>query len=195
VTVLPRTFYARTAVEAAPDLLGRILVRQLSDGQLLRARIVEVEAYEQDDPASHSFSGPTPRNRAMFGPAGHLYVYLSYGVHHCMNVVTGRSGVGSAVLLRAGEPLEGIEAMSRLRGRGAIRDLCRGPGRWASSFGVDRALDGCDLVSGGQIWITPGRPLARDAIASGPRVGISRAVDHAWRFVERGSPWASPGPV
>jgi DNA-3-methyladenine glycosylase len=116
MTCIPRRFYARPATIVAPELLGHILVRALPTGERLRVRIVETEAYEQDDPASHAFRGITARNRVMFGTAGHLYVYFTYGMHHCMNVVTGRKGEGSAVLLRAAQPIDGLEVMGRGRG-------------------------------------------------------------------------------
>jgi DNA-3-methyladenine glycosylase len=188
---LPRAFYARPAVVVAPDLLGHVFVRTLTDGTRLVARIVETEAYEQDDPASHSFRGPTSRNAVMFGPSGRLYVYLSYGVHSCMNVVTGASGVGSAVLLRAGEPLVGIDRMIRNRGRPSVRELCAGPGRWCQAFAVDRSMDGEDLVRGGRAWIEPGdRPAA---IVSGSRVGVRTGMEREWRFYVKDDPFVSRG--
>src|SRR6266550_297735 len=122
---LPRGSFAGSATEVAPELLGHVLARRLPDGAILRARIVETEAYEQDDPASHAYRGRTPRVRVMFGPPGHLYVYFTYGMHHCMNVVTGPEGTGSAVLLRAAQPLEGMDRMSVCRGTDRILDLCR----------------------------------------------------------------------
>ncbi len=178
-------------MEVAPDLLGRIVVRRLADGTRLAARIVECEAYRHDDPASHSLRGPTPRNRVMFGPAGHLYVYFIYGMHHCLNVVTGRAGEGSAVLLRAAEPIEGLDEMRRRRGRDAVRDLCAGPGRLCQALGVDRSLDGADLVRGRDIWIGAGEPVNVERVVSGPRVGIRAGVDHPWRFRVGGDPLAS----
>jgi DNA-3-methyladenine glycosylase len=184
------------AVREAPRLLGRVLARRFAGDRIARARIVEVEAYEPDDPASHSFRGLTGRNAVMFGDPGHLYVYLIYGVHSCMNVVTGPEGTGSAVLLRAGEPLDGLDAMRVRRPRGRDRDLCRGPGRFAQAFGVDRSLDGVDLFDEeGEIWIEPGRPLAPARIAVSTRVGIRRGADRPWRFYERGSPFVSRGPA
>lgn len=156
---------------------------------MLRARIVEAEAYEPDDPASHSFPGQTARNATMFGPPGRLYVYRSYGVHHCMNVVTGPVGRGSAVLLRAAEPLEGLEEMAAFRGTNGSRDLCRGPGRWSQAFAVDTSLDGEDLIRGDKVWLEAGgRPAL---IYATPRVGLTRAVDVPWRFVEAGSRFSS----
>lgn len=185
---LPRRFYARPVTEVAPDLLGRIVVRRLRDGTRLAARVVECEAYRPDDPASHSFRGPTPRNRVMFGPAGHLYVYFVYGMHHCMNVVTGPPGEGSAVLLRAAEPIDGLDEMRRRRGRGTLGELCAGPGRLCEALGIDRSLDGADLVRGNDIWITAGERVAAERVCSGPRVGIRVGVDHPWRFRIVGDP-------
>lgn len=190
---IPRAWFERPAPDVAPDLLGRILARRLPTGQVLRARIVETEAYEPDDPASHSFRGPTRRNATMFGRAGHVYVYFTYGMHWCMNVVTGQIGHGSAVLLRAGEPLEGIATMARLRGSARERDLCRGPARWTQAFGVDGSVDGTDLVHGTEIWLEPGREVPSDAVVAGPRVGIRDGLDLPWRFSESGSPWVSRG--
>lgn len=183
-----RAFLARPAQDVAPDLLGAVIARR--DGRsLLRARIVEVEAYGPDDPASHSFGGPTTRNRTMFGPAGHLYVYLSYGIHHCMNVVTGKEGEGSAVLIRAAQPIEGLERMSGLRGDGSTRDLCRGPGRLARALDVNLDLDGADLLEGELVWLEKGRPP--EEVLATSRVGITRGEDRPWRFVDARSPWLS----
>ena len=182
------------AVDVAPTLLGRVLARRLDDGTVFRAKLVEVEAYEPDDPASHSFRGPTARNAAMFGPPGHLYVYLIYGMHHCMNVTTGPRGRGSAVLLRAAEPIAGLDAMRRLRPAASDRDLCRGPGRLAKAFGVDRALDGLDLLADGRLWLEAGTPLSQDRIATGPRVGVRHGTALPWRYWERDSPYVSAPP-
>lgn len=192
---LPRRFFSRPAHEVALDLLGHVIARRTAAG-VLRARLVEVEAYGPEDPASHSFGGRTARNSAMFGPPGHLYVYVSYGIHHCMNLVTGPEGVGSAVLLRAAEPLEGLDEMTRSRGDVSPRDLCRGPGRLAQAFGVDGALDGADVVRGEEVWIEEGRALAPGLVARTPRIGLTRGTDSPWRFAEAGSPWLSrPAPL
>lgn len=176
----------------APDLLGRLLVRRLPDGDILIGRIVESEAYQADDPASHSYRGLTPRTRVMFGPPGHLYVYFSYGVHWCANVVTGADGEGSAVLLRAVEPMQGIERMRELRG-GMTNDrlLCAGPGRLTQAFGLTGGHNGSDLVTGGELWISPGRKVAPEDVVAGRRVGISVARERPWRFVEAGSRFLS----
>lgn len=177
----------------ARDLLGRVLVRDLP-GARLTARLVECEAYQQDDPASHSFRGPTTRNGVMFGPPGRLYVYLSYGMHFAMNVVTGREGEGSAVLLRAAEPLEGLEEMMAARGARDPRLLCAGPGRLTQALGIDRSHDGLDLTEGRGLFLAPGRPVPDGRVHAGPRVGISVATEVPWRFLEAGSRYVSRGP-
>ncbi|MFN2589185.1 MAG: DNA-3-methyladenine glycosylase [Actinomycetota bacterium] len=190
---LPRAFYRRPAPVVAPDLLGRLLVRTLPDGERLAARIVECEAYQEDDPASHSYRGLTPRTEVMFGPPGHLYVYLSYGAHWCMNVVTGRDGEGSAVLLRAAEPLDGIERMRANRGLHDERLLCAGPGRLTQALGITRDHNGIDLVKGGELVIAPGRPLPDQRVRVATRVGLTVAREQPWRFIEAGSPYVSRG--
>jgi DNA-3-methyladenine glycosylase len=177
----------------ARDLLGRLLVRRDGD-VLLVGRIVETEAYQQDDPASHSFGGPRGRNVVMFGAAGHLYVYFTYGMHFCMNVVTGAEGEGSAVLLRAVEPVEGLEAMRTRRGAVPDQRLCAGPGRLAQAFGVGRESGGADLVGDGDLWVSRGQPIPDERARAGPRVGIRRAVDVPWRFTDAASAFVSPGP-
>jgi DNA-3-methyladenine glycosylase len=188
---LTRAFFARPSPEVAPDLLGRVLVRTLPSGGRLVVRLVETEAYQEDDPASHSFRGRTARTDVMFGPAGRLYVYFTYGMHHCMNVVTGRDGEGSAVLLRAAEPVEGIDEMIARRGVQDPRLLCSGPGRLCQALGVDRDQNGADLVRGDELRLFEGRPVAVDRIEVTARVGIRHAVERPWRFAERGGRFAS----
>ena len=188
-----RSSLAGPSDEVAPTLLGGVVARRLPGG-VVRARIVEVEAYGPEDPASHAFRGRTPRNDVMFGPPGHLYVYFTYGMHYCMNVVTGREGEGSAVLLRAGEPVGGLEVLRRGRAATADANLCRGPARWTTAFEVDLSLNGSDLIRGDQIWLELGLGLPAGAIGAGPRVGIRHAVDVPWRFIEAASPWLSRGP-
>lgn len=163
------------APDVAPLLLNKLLVRGDCVG-----RIIEVEAYREDDPASHTFSGPTPRNQVMFGPAGHLYVYFTYGMHHCCNVVTGPAGTGAAVLLRAVEPVAGADLM---RERRAGRDqLADGPAKLCQAFDIDRALNGTDLLTGSDIALFEDQtPPPRNPLV-GPRVGISKAVDVPWRW-------------
>lgn len=191
---LPRSFYARPATNVAPDLLGHVLVRLLPDGTRLSARLVEVEAYEPNDPGSHAFRGMTARNEVMFGRPGHLYVYLTYGMHFCMNAVTRRAGEGSAVLLRAGEPLEGLDEMRAHRGRDRMIDLCSGPGRFTQALGIARPDNGVDLVTGGSLWIERGARTGDVGI--GIRVGVHDTT-RAWRFWLEGNPFVSrgrPGP-
>jgi len=192
---LTRRWFSRPAPIVAPALLGRHLVRRLADGTVCRVRIVETEAYEPDDPASHSYRGRTKRNGSMFGEPGHLYVYLIYGIHHCLNVVTGSAGHGGAVLVRAAEPLEGRRAMERHRGTTDPRALCRGPGRLAASLAVDRGSDGIDLLGSSELWLEPGEAVPADRISRTRRVGISVGADTAWRWVETGSRWATPTPT
>ena len=191
---LARSFYSRPSLVVARDLLGRRLVRPLEDA-LLVARIVETEAYRQDDPASHSYRGRTTRTEVMFGPPGHLYVYFTYGMHFCMNVVTGADGEGSAVLLRAAEPLEGIEVMRRRRGTDRFTELCSGPARLAQAFGVSRAENGADLVGGGEVFVTRGTRLPDGRVGVSPRIGIRQAAGQPWRFFEDGSQFVSRPPA
>ena len=187
---LARRWYARASPVVARDLLGRLLVRRDPQG-LLVGRIVECEAYQQDDPASHSYRGPTARTAVMFGPAGHLYVYFTYGMHFCMNVVTGRPGEGSAVLLRAVEPLEGLELMRSRRPGAPDRLLCAGPARLTQAYRIGRGDNGLDLAAGGPLFVAAGTPLPEDRVAVDLRVGITRAVELPWRFSEAGSPFVS----
>lgn len=166
----------------APQLLGCWLVRETAGGSVLRARIVEVEAYLGlgEDPASHAYRRATPRNRVMFGPAGHLYVYRSMGLHHCANVVCEPRGRAAAVLLRAAEPHSGLEHMQRNRGGRAGPELCNGPGKLAQAFGITTEHCGQPLLRG-PLRIEPGeRP--REAILVGTRVGLSRGTDLPYRF-------------
>jgi DNA-3-methyladenine glycosylase len=172
-----------------------VLVRRSLDGTRLAGRIVETEAYEPGDPASHAFRGMTPRNAVMFGPGGHLYVYFTYGNHWMMNVVTRGRGEGSAVLLRAIEPLEGLEIMKRARGRERLLDLCSGPGKLAQALGVDRSHDGADLVRGTEVWIETGVPPLPDDVATSVRVGIRVGLEHRWRSFIRDDPFVSRGRV
>ncbi len=172
-------------------MLGRELVCT-AGGRRVSGRIVEVEAYRGgDDPASHAFRGPTPRNRVMFGPPGHAYVYFTYGMHHCVNVVCAREGRPGAVLIRALEPLEGLPAARRRRGVFEDSRLMRGPGCVTRALGLTRAHDGLDLVAG-PLWIadSPARRGGR-AVRCGPRVGIRVGLEHTWRFWLDGHPCVS----
>ncbi len=188
---LPRRFYARGAPALARALLGRVIVRDHPDGRVA-GRIVEVEAYEAaGDPASHAFRGRTPRNAVMFGPPGHAYVYFTYGMHHCLNVVARAEGVAAAVLIRALEPLEGLDRMRARRGGVPDERLARGPGCLAQALALSREHDGIDLVTG-VLWIgdAPVRRAGR-RIACGPRIGIRVGVETPWRFWLAGHPGVS----
>ena len=181
---LGRAFYRRDPRVVAPELLGKVLVR---GG--LAARIVEVEAYcGAEDPGSHAFRGMTKRNATMFGPAGHLYVYFTYGMHWCANAVCGDEGEGVAVLLRAAEPLEGLDAMWARRPKAKReRDLLAGPARLCQAFDLTGAEDGCDLVgaSHGVTVVDDGTPPPSSPLV-GPRIGLSGGADLPWR-------WCTPG--
>ncbi len=190
---LPRSFYERSTFTVARELLGKVLVRR-QGGHVLAGRIVEVEAYlGERDPASHAFRGRTTRNEVMFRAGGHLYVYFTYGMHFCANVVTEREGRARAVLLRAVEPLRGISAMAHSRGiePGDVRNLCSGPAKLCQAFGIGRTENGTDLT-GPDIWIAQdadGVPPGR--IRRSPRIGISAATHYRWRFTLAGSPYLS----
>lgn len=192
---LPRSFFLRPAEEVARDLLGRYLVRRLG-GERLVARLVETEAYlGAPDRASHAWNGRrTARNASLYLPGGHAYVYLIYGLHHCLNVVTGEPEVGSAVLLRAAEPVAGELRMRENRGsRRAPRagELAGGPGKLCQALAVDRRQDGLPLwCRGGELELTCGEPVADERVAAGPRIGVDYAGEAAgWplRFAERGN--------
>lgn len=191
---LSRGFYARPAETVARDLIGKVLVRDLGSSQH-RGRIVETEAYTgRSDPGSHAFRGLTPRTAVMFGPPGHLYVYVSYGMHFCVNVVTDTDGVAGAVLLRALEPLLGIDEMQVRRGRKPLHELCNGPGKLCQAFGITRdGHNGADLESS-DIWIEDDGWLF-ETIEVSARVGLSAGREAPLRFyvpnnifVSRGKP-------
>lgn len=170
----------------ARDLLGRTLFVRSAAG-LIAGRIVETEAYTgEDDPASHAYRGRTMRNAVMFGPAGFTYVYFSYGMHHCLNVTADRRGRAGAVLLRALEPLAGLDAIRACGDRGPTERLLSGPGKIGRGFGLTLKDNGLDLTTG-PIGIAAGHPVPDQAVAAGPRVGISRATAWPFRFVVVGS--------
>jgi DNA-3-methyladenine glycosylase len=202
--LLPRDFFARSSVEVAPDLLGCVLEHETAEG-LVAVRLTEVEAYAgASDPASHAYRGQTARNAVMFGPPGHAYVYFTYGMHFCVNLVclgaagpAGEKGA-SAVLLRAGEIVAGEDLARTRRTRGSAvitsRDLARGPARLCQALAIDRALDGADAcVASSALRVGPGAgtPTRSAKIATGPRVGVSRAADVPWRFWLEGDPTVS----
>ena len=181
---LPRSFFARDPLVVAPDLLGAVLVNEV-DGVSVAVRITEVEAYlgEGEDPASHSHRGLRPRNAVMFGPPGHLYVYFTYGMHWCANLVCRPDGVSGAVLLRAGEVVAG-QGAARSRRPAARRevDLARGPARLASALALTGADNGRDLCDGGGLRVLAGEPYSPDRRRTGPRVGVTLGAASEWRF-------------
>lgn len=190
--ILPRSFYSRKTITVAKELLGKIIVRRIGK-TLLSGIIVETEAYLFDDPASHSYRGMTERNNVMFGEPGHLYVYFTYGMHYCANVVTNKIGIGEAVLIRAVEPLEGIRNMTALRSTKRpvpIEQLTNGPAKFAQAFGLSKEHSGMDLTSG-DIVIAEGEPIPRAGIVTTTRIGISSAKEELRRFYRKGNPWVS----
>ncbi len=190
-------------VALARFLIGKVVVRELPAGRL-SGRIVETEAYPPRDPAAHHFRGPTPRNRAMFLRRGHAYVYFTYGNHFMLNVTAELPDVGGGVLIRALEPLEGVEQMRVHRKTTRLLDLTRGPGRLALAFQIDRRLDGVDLCAAGPLWLgeldpSSDRGLAQvtkdsNRLGVSARIGITRAAHRLLRFYERGNPFVS-GPL
>lgn len=172
--------------EVAPRLLGGIL----RHGPVA-VRLTEVEAYDGPrDPGSHAYRGRTPRNATMFGPPGHLYVYFTYGMHHCCNVVCGAEGDPAAVLVRAGEVVEGVDVARERRNGARDRDLARGPARLTRALAIDRAHDGDDLAAG-PVTFAPPRTASTEPVSTGPRVGLRAAADRPWRFWLTGDPTVS----
>ncbi len=193
---LQRNFYTRDVTIVALQLLGKILVK-VEKNKILAGKIVEVEAYDGDvDEASHSFKGKTRRNEVMFREGGHFYVYFTYGVHHCCNVVTGKEGHGAAVLIRAIEPLAGIETMAYRRfGKRKVeekqlRNLTNGPGKICQAFAFDRTHSGLDLT-GDKVYIIDASLLKKSEIGVSKRIGISKSTELPWRFFIKGSKFLS----
>jgi DNA-3-methyladenine glycosylase len=186
---MQEAFLNENVVHVAPRLLGCELVREF-EGQQLVGRIVETEAYHQSDAASHSYKGKTPRTEIMFGPSGFLYVYFTYGMHYCMNVVTGPEGEGSAVLIRAIEPLTGESIMQRNRGGLSGTALTNGPAKTCQALAIDKRLNGHNLSKSPlKLLIRP--PLSSRAITQTTRIGISQEKDRHWRFYITASPYIS----
>jgi DNA-3-methyladenine glycosylase len=193
---LPRSFYARGTLKVARDLLGCVLVRRLPDG-LLRGRIVETEAYVgEEDKACHARAGRTQRTDPLYGPPGMAYVYLTYGMHYMLNAVTEPEGMPAAVLIRAAEPLEGLERMKRARGVEDDRLIAAGPARLTQAFGIDLRQNRADL-RGPELWIEPGEPPPRASVLTSARVGCQTAAppwdEMPWRFYVAGNPHVTPG--
>ena len=189
VKYLPRRALPYNTVELAHYLIGKTLVRETSRWRII-GRIVETEAYLPYDAACHAFNGPTPRNHSLFLERGHAYVYFIYGNHFMLNVSSEKQGIGAGVLLRALEPLEGMQLMKRGRSHVPQKDLARGPGRLAAALRVDMKLDGFNLCAEGPLWLgTAIRPVGR--IGRSVRIGINRDAHRRLRFYERGNPFVS----
>ena len=198
---LPRSFYLRPTLQVARNLLGKYIVRKIGS-KLLIGKIVEVEAYCEGDPASHAFRGRTKRNDVMFWEGGHLYVYFTYGMHFCANVVTGNEGSGEAVLIRAVEPLAGIEMMkvNRYGSNKSLNlkslnlkiliNLTNGPAKFCQAFGIARKENGADLVDS-EISITEGESIPSKLIKRSSRIGIQQGVEKKWRFFIAGNIWVA----
>ena len=182
-------FYARSVHDVARDLVGCVL----RHGDTA-ARIVEVESYHQEEPACHAFIGPRPRTEVLFGPPGYAYVYRSYGIHALLNAVAEQDGVGAAVLIRAAEPLEGVDLMRERRGIDRIEELCSGPGKLTQALGIGLGLNGADLAAGPLAIEARDPAHGEPAVVLGERIGITKAVDLPWRFCDARSrcvsrPW------
>ena len=193
---LPRSFYLRPTLQVARDLLGKHFVR-IIDKKLLIGKIVVVEAYCKGDPASHAFRGRTNRNDVMFWEGGHLYVYFTYGMHFCANIVTGQKEIGEAVLIRAVEPLVGIEVMTKNRfpnlqshNRESLINLTNGPAKFCQAFDISRKENGADLLDN-KISIVNGESIPSKLIKRSSRIGIQHGVEKKWRFYIEGNPWVS----
>lgn len=192
---LPHSFYIRPTLHVARDLLGKHIVRMLH-GKRLIAKIVEVEAYlGSKDPASHTFRGKTKRNEVMFKQGGHLYVYFTYGMHFCANVVTGKEGLGEAVLIRAIEPIEGAEVMQKNRRKvgGHFKNgpqLTNGPAKLCEALRIQREQNGIDLL-GDEIYILNAEPIPKSKIGVSTRIGIRVGIEKKWRFFVKGNEWLS----
>jgi DNA-3-methyladenine glycosylase len=183
---LSTDFFERSVHDVARDLIGCTVAHGDTAGV-----IVETESYHADDPACHAFGGPTPRSSVLFGPPAHAYVYLSYGIHSLLNFVAEPDGEAAAVLIRALEPVQGIETMRARRGVERLEDLCSGPGKLTEALGIGLDLNGVPLGEG-PIEVRPHDPGRDDPmIVTGPRIGITKAVEHPWRFCVAGSPFVS----
>jgi len=187
---LPRSFFEDYTPSVAKRLLGQLLVRRIGR-RVLSGMLVEVEAYRgRDDPASHAFRGETPRNRVMFGEAGKAYVYFTYGFHHCLNVKAEMKGVAGAILVRALEPLEGIEQMKKNRGKEEVRELANGPGKLTQALKIDRRLNGEDLVRSERLFLARGENQVFE-IRDSSRIGIDRGLEFKWRYFIEGNQFVS----
>ena len=187
-----RAFYARSVHDVARDLVGCVIRHGRTAG-----RVVEVESYHQEEPACHAFAGLTERTRVLFGPPGRAYVYRSYGVHALLNAVSESEGVGAAALIRALEPVDGVDLMRERRGLDPIRELCSGPGKLTQALGIGLDLNGTSLLDGPIEVLPPPAEAAAPRVVTGTRIGINKAVELPWRFCDASSrcvsrPWPEP---
>lgn len=189
MSIEPKINFNTPAENVARHLLGCLLIRKI-DGQQLVGRIVETEAYDQTDAASHSYRGITPRTSVMFGPPGFAYVYFTYGMHYCFNIVTGLEGQGSAVLIRALEPIEGTEIMAARRRQLPLERLTNGPAKLCQAFGIDKNLNGHNLAFP-PLQLVTGKPIPAKSIVATTRIGITRDTHRLWRFYIKGNPFVS----
>jgi DNA-3-methyladenine glycosylase len=191
---LPTEFYQRDTLKVAPDLLGKWLVRVIGYERLI-GRIVEVEAYRgKDDPASHAFRGLTPRNAPMYGEPGHAYIYFTYGNHYCLNITTQKAGKPGAVLLRAIQPVGGVEVMRRFRPNVPHAELTNGPGKLTKALSIDKSLNEQSMTVTGPLFVTEPQPQSVQSgyeIWRSTRIGITDGLDKEWRFFMKGNPYVS----
>ena len=186
-----RQFYSQSSTIVAPKLLGAYL-HHIVDGIELTGKIVETEAYASYDEASHAFRGKTPRNAVMFGDGGFSYIYFTYGMHHCFNITTNEVGLAEAVLIRAVEPISGIEKMRLLRQKATIdRDLTNGPGKLCQAFALTRKENGIDLIESDQLFVTQSAPIRANLIGISSRIGINVAQEYPWRFFIKDNEYVS----
>lgn len=189
---LPRSFYTQRTLSVSKELLGKIFVGKIGS-KYLSGMIVETEAYLFNDPASHSFRGLTERNKPMFNIGGYLYVYFTYGMHYCANVVTSKKEVGEAILIRAVEPIDGIDIMRtnrKFKDNHNPHNLTNGPAKFAQAFSLTKLQNGIDLC-GNEVFITEGKSIPNLSIVKTTRIGISSAIDKKWRFYIKGNEWIS----
>lgn len=190
--ILPRSFYARDTIEVARDLIGKIIIRDI-DGIILAARIVETEAYPgKIDPASHAYRGKTERNSALFGPVGHAYVYFTYGIHYCLNFVSRvPESPAGGVLIRAVEPLLGIDHMYKNRKVQNLHLLTNGPGKLTQALEIGPDFNHIDITKKGPLYVLDAPEVSHEIVAVVTRIGISQAKEHLWRFYEKGNKFIS----
>lgn len=178
--MMTQDYFLQNALDLAPSLLGKILIHEIAEG-LASGMIVETEAYSQEDAASHSYNGETARTKAMFGPGGHAYIYFTYGMHYCFNVVSGNAGHGQGVLIRALEPVDGLDLMKSRRAKDEVKILCNGPAKLVQAMGITKNDYGKPLFNG-NLRIEEYKDIRRGDIVQSPRIGISKERDKKWRF-------------